>query len=61
MDLLLSVQSNRHTAEGQLHQDLILMDRESMRDVITVGQHHTLLSDAITLLKVGQQRHQDQR
>ena len=37
-------------AKGQLHQDLMLVDRELMRNDITVDHHHTLLSDALTLL-----------
>ena len=32
--------------KGQLHQDLMLVDRELMCDVITVDHHHTSLGDA---------------
>ena len=68
MDSLFFVQSSGTTADGsnskyqgQLHQDLMLVDRGLLHDVVTVDHHYTLSGDALTLLEVGQYRHQEKR
>ena len=62
MDSLLCVQSSGTTADGlnskhqrsTTHQDLMLLDRELMYNVVTVDRHHTLLGNGLILLEVGQ-------
>ena len=57
MDSLLSVQSSGTTANGSSSKcqrsttsRFVLVDRELIRNDINVDHHHTLLSDALTLL-----------
>ena len=45
--------------KGYPHQDLMLVDKELMLDVITVGHHHISLGDALTWSGTEKQRHQE--